>query len=556
MSEIVTEKLIALISRYGPTLVDEEVRTRGLLKDVCGELHSKEVIALVSVIQEGIARDLLALQNKELIYARIARGSQRLHDHRGLTKELAAWSVEAWAIALGILKSTDLMEHRTSVAVNAGASESPDTANSPPTHLVQQSQSVSKTSAKSMNTSVAQTVAPVAASGYPSTTASSNSPITVSQASISRRKFSGVHWKYVSVAGALFLVLVGYTSYPILLTRYDSFNNKSRNNVQASADGQQSSLKGIVCDGPVSVQDKVICMSPVLLAKDKALTVRFEESIRGLSQDAVDTVKAGQLDWKEYWPRVCSKDASKVSLPNESVACISEEYDKRTNQLNAAKEVNGSRIYQVDFYEIRTSDPSDTYGPAKHSLRFPQFDVGNPQFENNARLQSLNGWLRGNSVKWLQDLDNQRDTILSNSVEAVTIDILKSSLYNYEYPHGAAHELNTLGSSYYLVNTGRLLLATDIFQGTTWIQVVADFAYDSLSKSLGVDSLIVDRSAFDSFAQDISGWEFASDGLILNFNPYQVAPYAAGHQSTKIPWEMLNQYLTLFAKSQLEQFSK
>jgi hypothetical protein len=107
MNEQPRQKLRELVERHGRSLADDARRCEGLLKDYSGEYRG-EVSALVSALEEHVPQDLLAAPPgtpREVLLARMAR---RLSDQRALSEPAAAWSVNSWALALGLISEDEL----------------------------------------------------------------------------------------------------------------------------------------------------------------------------------------------------------------------------------------------------------------------------------------------------------------------------------------------------------------------------------------------------------------------------------------------------------------
>ena len=103
MNDLPREKLCELIAnpKYGRTLCDNPQRCEGLLRDFCGQYRA-EIFVLVTALKEGIAGELIKSSQisvpKEIILARL---SKRLQD-LGMAKKSACWTVNSWALALGV----------------------------------------------------------------------------------------------------------------------------------------------------------------------------------------------------------------------------------------------------------------------------------------------------------------------------------------------------------------------------------------------------------------------------------------------------------------------
>ena len=103
MSPIARQKVIELVERFGSDICDDPRRCEALLRDLCGDQHQREVFVLVAAVKNRTAAELAAGGGgvpKEVLLARL---TARLHNHFGFTEDLARWSVESWAFALGTL---------------------------------------------------------------------------------------------------------------------------------------------------------------------------------------------------------------------------------------------------------------------------------------------------------------------------------------------------------------------------------------------------------------------------------------------------------------------
>jgi hypothetical protein len=123
MNDLPRQKLGELLAAYGRSLCDDPRRCEGLLRDVCGE-YKGEIHVLVNALKEGIATDLLGAQNRVPFAVLRARLTQRLQDNLGLAKDAAAWAVESWALALGVI--TNAKAQSSAADKVAGRKPSPE----------------------------------------------------------------------------------------------------------------------------------------------------------------------------------------------------------------------------------------------------------------------------------------------------------------------------------------------------------------------------------------------------------------------------------------------
>src|SRR5262249_4985436 len=108
MGDSVRDKLAKLIGRFGQELVDDPKRCEGLLRDVCGQDHRREVFVLASALREGVGTELRQPHAGTPVEVVLARLETRLHDHLGLAEDLARWAVQSWALVLGVVTADTL----------------------------------------------------------------------------------------------------------------------------------------------------------------------------------------------------------------------------------------------------------------------------------------------------------------------------------------------------------------------------------------------------------------------------------------------------------------
>lgn len=102
MNEIPRQKLSELLAKHGPDLCDDARRLEGLLKDVLRNEYRRETIVLVSALREGVVHELRGSTSGIPPTALAAKLTKKLCDNLALDEAAARWSVESWAIALGI----------------------------------------------------------------------------------------------------------------------------------------------------------------------------------------------------------------------------------------------------------------------------------------------------------------------------------------------------------------------------------------------------------------------------------------------------------------------
>ena len=107
MNDEPRQKLREIVERHGHSVVHGARRCEGLLRDYAAG-HRREVSVLLSALEEHVPQDLLAAgagTPREVLLKRLAR---RLSDYRALSERAAAWSVNSWAFALGLISDEEL----------------------------------------------------------------------------------------------------------------------------------------------------------------------------------------------------------------------------------------------------------------------------------------------------------------------------------------------------------------------------------------------------------------------------------------------------------------
>ena len=107
MNEQPRQKLREIVARHGPSVVQDARRCEGLLRDYAGA-HRREVSVLLSALEEHVPHDLLAAPAGTPRTVLLKRLARRLSDYHALSEPAAAWSVNSWALALGLISDDDL----------------------------------------------------------------------------------------------------------------------------------------------------------------------------------------------------------------------------------------------------------------------------------------------------------------------------------------------------------------------------------------------------------------------------------------------------------------
>lgn len=108
----------------------------------------------------------------------------------------------------------------------------------------------------------------------------------------------------------------------------------------------------------------------------------------------------------------------------------------------------------------------------------------------------------------------------------------------YFYSDGAAHPGSYSITINYDLAQGRELALSDLFlPGSDYLGVISSYCIAELSKQPFFEGPFAEGA--QPKPENYSRWNLTPDGLMITFDAYQVAPYAAGPQVIQIPIEQL-----------------
>jgi hypothetical protein len=110
MKDAVGQKLKEIIDRYGLAVCDDARRCEGLLRDLCPDCKL-EINSLISVQKEGIPQELMRSSQVFPLEVTLPKLVKLVMENLGLSQEIARWSVETWASALGVANGRQLEEY-------------------------------------------------------------------------------------------------------------------------------------------------------------------------------------------------------------------------------------------------------------------------------------------------------------------------------------------------------------------------------------------------------------------------------------------------------------
>jgi hypothetical protein len=122
MDNFPRQTLRRILTKHGKNICADARRCEALLNDLCGA-YRREINVLVNAVEERVPLDLLAGAGSMPTGLLLTRLEKRLEDDTGLTAEAARWSVESWALALGIATDAEIEERSAAAKTPAPKAE-------------------------------------------------------------------------------------------------------------------------------------------------------------------------------------------------------------------------------------------------------------------------------------------------------------------------------------------------------------------------------------------------------------------------------------------------
>lgn len=206
------------------------------------------------------------------------------------------------------------------------------------------------------------------------------------------------------------------------------------------------------------------------------------------------------------------------------------------------KENNKKLKYEIDAEYPQVTGTSDN-----------RFDKFNQEAKNLAAGEAAN--FRKAMAEWAAeqaDQEAQESSTLGSSlnigynISLATDDLISTQFNIGTYFQGAAHPNSNSRVVNYDFKAGKPIKLADLFKpGAKYLQTISAYSIKDLKKqsqSKGGESMFDDEWLQKGAAPDpdnYTSWVITKKGLGINFDSYQVAPYAAGPQYVLVPYSAL-----------------
>lgn len=305
--------------------------------------------------------------------------------------------------------------------------------------------------------------------------------------------------------------------------------------------------------------ERAICDDVDLSLADERLAKTYATAIGGLSDKALTAVRADQRAWLDYAQRACTDDAVAMTqgdYDGSGITCLNDVFDSRSRVLETSRMIDGMRFYPSARYTAlqdpdQIGEPGSNWAVAQHEISVVQID------SDEGYAHAFNDLVReeGDTISGVfaaqGGAERIEDDTSSDSTNSITVDDVAgrnriSLLVNtYWYGHGAAHGNYTISYQHYLKQQGRFLEAADLFQGKGWQKALLTLAVEAARAEHGDNLMLDDTSYIAESVIDPSRWDLSNPyGLVIQFQPYEIAAYAYGAPTARISWEDLEPYLT------------
>lgn len=294
--------------------------------------------------------------------------------------------------------------------------------------------------------------------------------------------------------------------------------------------------------------EKAICADDDLSSLDEDVAEAFAQLREKLDEEGREATLQSQREWLTFARRACSPQAEPVegTYSEQATFCLQNVLGQRVRDLTYEPSMGGLSFYMVQRYRaVPASEVDDWWQASQKSLSYPVF-VGAGE-----HIPALNDFVTRTLGTLVYDMDPEAPTYgysdddTSLSVATATSQLLSIQRVDYSYGHGAAHGNYGVGHVHFLPGEGRPLREIDIFSRPDWPSAILTNIQDALESDLGEGSIWPGTvEAMQNDLPDTERWVISSEGLGFQFQPYEVAPYAAGAPVALVPWSAMGGYLS------------
>lgn len=328
----------------------------------------------------------------------------------------------------------------------------------------------------------------------------------------------------------------------------------------AAAPAQAASFD---CAKATTPYERAICGNDALSRADERLAKTYATASGGLSAPALAGLRAGQRQWLDFITRACTDDAEPLAvseIDEQTARCLLNFFNSRSEALEQSRMLHGLRFYPLGEYGV-VPDPDEADNPGtswplgQHELVLLQLDSDAAfaetfnafVLEEGDRMSALFEPMGG--AERIQQEGSSNSSIGITLKDVVGNKRISLNATTYWYGHGAAHGNWTGEYLHFLIEKNRPMEAADLFTGKRWQKALFDLTVQALRAEHG-EALFEDGLQYLTEAvADPARWDLSDpQGLVIQFQPYEVAAYAYGAPTATVRWEALEPYLAETAR--------
>ena len=239
--------------------------------------------------------------------------------------------------------------------------------------------------------------------------------------------------------------------------------------------------------------------------------------------------------------------------------------DKKTAFSLHEQPISFSGEVEIVSKQIKESNKKLMYEIA---AQYPQISGG-----NNPNFEKFNQVARSSVTKLVADFRKEMgpqegeeprpegsmgsDLNVSYNLALAQDDLISLELEVGSYYQGAAHPNSYTDVINYDLKNGKFLKLSDLFKpGSKYLQAIATYCIADLKKQAKDKGLVdeeIEKGAAAN-AKNYQSWTITRRGLGINFDSYQVGPYAAGPQFVTVPYSTLKDLIN--PEGPIAQFAK
>jgi uncharacterized protein YecT (DUF1311 family) len=231
------------------------------------------------------------------------------------------------------------------------------------------------------------------------------------------------------------------------------------------------------CTNATAPLDQLICNTPDIAAKDRALNEKYHAAMAQLSDAGKQHLKAGERKWLALVRAACGSQVGQSD--GEAARCLAVQYDERLAQLDgAAKRIGPYLLSRIDDFAFQRRPADDKYGGlrTRHYSR-PYIDQpSTPETEAWNRMVAELADQTERALYWEHTGEEVPANILDMGTMSVTFtlglgseDFLSVAIDSFMYLDGYSHGWGKISTSARLMKLSREVKIEEIFEpGSDW----------------------------------------------------------------------------------------